>query len=189
MVQQPHLYLLTQEFHCCMSGAEATSLWNGLNPNENILVLLKSGMNCLLGNDKVVLEEKYVLSLFCMILFVFREGKGGEKRKRNMDTHQLPLAISQLGLHRGPRHVPWHGMNWWPFSSQAGTQSTEPHQLGWKICSNKRANLITRGKYFWDFGSKSFNKSSQEKLCQISWEASSNSGLVLPPWGWDGKQE
>lgn len=37
MIKQPHLYLLKQKFHRCMSEVKTTSLWKGL-ANKNILV-------------------------------------------------------------------------------------------------------------------------------------------------------
>ena len=63
-------------------------------------------------------------------LFIFREGKGGRKRERNISVW-LPLMYPLLGtqLATQARALDWE-LNWRPFGSQTGTQSTEPHQPG-----------------------------------------------------------
>ena len=73
---------------------------------------------------------------FC---FIFREkykGKGRKKRGRKMlmcerNIHQLPLSCPQLGTWLATQActLDWES-NWWPFGSQIGIQSTEPHQPG-----------------------------------------------------------
>ena len=73
-------------------------------------------------------------------IFSFLRGE----RERNKDvpekhSHQLPLARPQLeDLAGRPGVCPDWELNWRPLSSQAGTQSTEPHQAAlfasfWKI--------------------------------------------------------
>ena len=63
------------------------------------------------------------------ILCIFREGKGGRKRGK----HQCVVA-SCTPRTRGLAHNPGMSPDWEsnrrPFGSQAGTQSTEPHQPG-----------------------------------------------------------
>ena len=65
------------------------------------------------------------------INFIFRLGEGREKeRERNINVW-LPLMHPLLGTWP----ITWACvLDWeakqWPFGSQAGTQSTEPHQLG-----------------------------------------------------------
>ena len=61
----------------------------------------------------------------CMYVFM-TEGKGG--RKTSMCGCLLHTPTWGPGAQ--PRHVPWLESNQWPFGSQAGTQSTEPHQPG-----------------------------------------------------------
>ena len=66
-------------------------------------------------------------------LFIFREGEGREnERGRNngtTDVDWLPLASLQLGTWPTAQDMcPDWEPNGQPFDSQAGTQSTEPHQ-------------------------------------------------------------
>ena len=74
-----------------------------------------------------------------MYLFIFRERRReGKERERNI--YWLPLA-----------HANWSATqacaldresNQQPFGSQAGTQSTEPHQPGQKFPSFSMANVF-----------------------------------------------
>ena len=72
--------------------------------------------------------------LFFLNIYLFSErGEGrDEGRERNImcerDINPLPLAPPSLA--HNPGMCPNWELNWWPFSSQAGTQSTEPHQPG-----------------------------------------------------------
>ena len=63
-------------------------------------------------------------------LFIFRErGREGE-RERNINVW-LPLVLPRTGdLARNPGMCPDWESNWWPFGSQAHTQSTELYQPG-----------------------------------------------------------
>ena len=63
-------------------------------------------------------------------LFIFRErGREGE-REGNINVW-LPLCVPHNGdLARNPGMCPTWELNQWPFSAQASTQSTEPHQPG-----------------------------------------------------------
>ena len=60
---------------------------------------------------------------------VERREKG---RERNINMREMGCLLHtpdwELGLQ--PRHVPWLGIEPVIFGSQAGTQSTEPHQPG-----------------------------------------------------------
>ena len=59
-------------------------------------------------------------------------GREGE-RERNISVW-LPLPAPPTGdLARNPGMCPDWELNWQPFGSQAGTQSTEPHQPGLKL--------------------------------------------------------
>ena len=64
------------------------------------------------------------------IYLLLERGKGG--RKRGVETSMCGCLSHVPNGEPGPqpRHVPWLGINQWPFSSQAGAQSTEPHQPG-----------------------------------------------------------
>ena len=72
-------------------------------------------------------------------LFIFRarerEGRRERDRERNIDVweiHQLVAshAPPTWDLAHNPGMYPDWESNWWPFSLQASTQSTEPHQPG-----------------------------------------------------------
>ena len=66
-----------------------------------------------------------------LLIYLFLDrGKGGRKKKRETSmcgclshTHTRDLAYN-------PGMCPDWELNWWPFGSQASTQSTEPHQPG-----------------------------------------------------------
>ena len=74
-----------------------------------------------------------VCVLFCFFLrifiYLFLERKGG-KRGRETSVCGCLLCAPYWGSSLQPRHVPWLGINWRPFGSQAGPQPTEPHQPG-----------------------------------------------------------
>ena len=79
----------------------------------------------------VVFILKSVIFFFQKILFIFRErGREGEiwgeKHQGMVASHVFPY--SGPGLQ--PRHVPWLGIEPMTLGSQAGAQSTEPHQPG-----------------------------------------------------------
>ena len=83
--------------------------------------------------------SEYVFFIFFKILFIYFvvRGKGREKvRKRNirnvLEVHQLVVSLSPPTGEPGPqpRRVPRQGLKRQPFGSQAGAQSTEPHQPG-----------------------------------------------------------
>ena len=69
-------------------------------------------------------------------MFVFeREEKGEKKRERNIEVqkkHQLAASLMCLtgDLALNPGMCPDWELNQQPFSSQAGTQPTEPHKPG-----------------------------------------------------------
>ena len=71
---------------------------------------------------------KFTLSF--KFIFIFREGKGGGKRGRETTTCGCLLHAPDWGAGLQPRHVSDWESNRRPSGSQAGTQSTEPHQPG-----------------------------------------------------------
>ena len=69
-------------------------------------------------------------------LLIFTEGKWRRKRGRETSMCGCLSHTHNQGPGLQPRHVPWLGIER-PFGSQAGVQSTEPHQPGlyWLILS------------------------------------------------------
>ena len=54
----------------------------------------------------------------------------GSEGERETSMRGCLLHAPYWGPSQQPRHVPYWESNWWPFGSQAGTQSTEPLQPG-----------------------------------------------------------
>ena len=70
---------------------------------------------------------KFSHFLFFKTLLILRE------RKREREKHQCVVssrAPPTGDMLLNPGMCPDWELNWWPFGSQAGTQSTEPHQPG-----------------------------------------------------------
>ena len=96
------------------------------------------------------MQDQEVIYLFIYYfrfdLFIFRErwreGDGGRQRERNTD--QLPLAGTPLPRHLAhhPGICPDRELNLWPFSPQASTQSTEPHQPGSKTSFKRYLDIV-----------------------------------------------
>ena len=64
-------------------------------------------------------------------LFVFREkGREGEREREKHQWVVASRAPLTRDLAQNPGMCPDWELNWRPFGSQAGTQSTEPHQPG-----------------------------------------------------------
>ena len=62
---------------------------------------------------------------------IFRERRREEEREGEKHQHVVASCTSPTGdLAVTPGMCPDQQLNWPPFCSQAGTQSTEPHQLG-----------------------------------------------------------
>ena len=69
---------------------------------------------------------------FYLFIYLFLEGRGREG-EREGENHQCVVAswVSPTrDLGQSPGMCPDWESNWQPFGSQAGTQSTEPHQPG-----------------------------------------------------------
>ena len=106
----------------------------------NIVSLSKTLSSCILWTI-------FVVSIFSFlknnILFIFRQRR--REGKREGEKHQCLVAsvcptLGNLALN--PGMCPDWELNRWTFGSQAGTQSTEPHQPGpvfifsnWKCAS------------------------------------------------------
>ena len=79
------------------------------------------------------------LLFFLRILFIFRERrrKGEREGEKHQCVRETSIACLLLtpswGCGQQPRCVPWQELNRWPFGSQVGAQSTEPHQTGWRF--------------------------------------------------------
>ena len=66
-------------------------------------------------------------------LFIFRErGREGEREGKKHQSVVASCAPPAGGLAHNPGMCPDWELSWQPFGSQAGTQSTEPHQPGQK---------------------------------------------------------
>ena len=79
-----------------------------------------------LGNYNV----HFILFYKRFYLLIFTEGKGGRKCGRETSMCGCLLCVPTGALVRNPGMFPDWESNWPPFGSQAGTQSTEPHQPG-----------------------------------------------------------
>ena len=91
------------------------------------------------------------LNIFKKILFIYFWESGREKeREREREKHQC-LVASQMSptgdLACNPGTCPDWEWNQRPFGSQAGTQSTEPHQPG--LCFSSIVKKNTKETHFW----------------------------------------
>ena len=76
------------------------------------------------------LDQRQISFFFLDFIYLFLER--GERRKRGRETSKFGclLCAPYWGLACNPGMYPDWELNWLPFGSQAGTESTEPHQLG-----------------------------------------------------------
>ena len=138
--------LFLQQWECAVSvppGAIATSHGRLLSTQT---MAQYPYMATRLESTILVLVVFWVL--FCFTLFfedflnLFLER--GEKREKEGEKHPCAKGtyvscLSQVpsqGPGPPPGHVPWLGIYWRPFGSQAGAQSTEPHQPGHRSSSS-----------------------------------------------------
>ena len=86
---------------------------------------------CIHCNDSSLISDFLFFSFKDFIYSFLEGGEVREKeRERNINVW-LPLKCPPTGdLARNPGMCPDWQSNQWPFGSQAGTQSTEPHQPG-----------------------------------------------------------
>ena len=82
-------------------------------------------------DDTLTSSHESEIFFFFYILFIFREkGREGEKHWCVRKTLiGCLLHTPSGGLAGNPGMCPDQELNWWPFSLQAGTQSTEPPVL------------------------------------------------------------
>ena len=81
-----------------------------------------------------------------MILFIYflERGEGREKEKeRNINVREIHQSVASHTCPAGgpscdPGRWPDWELNWQPFGSQAGAQSSEPYQPGLKYIYNER---------------------------------------------------
>ena len=103
--------------------------------------------------EKEVLRQKLHLKrnikLFPQVfIYLFlKKGEGREKEIEKNINVCLPLMCPQPGTWHATQACArdWES-NWWPFGSQAGTQSTEPHHPGQDITLSENAP-------YWSFNS------------------------------------
>ena len=116
--------------------------------------------NCpptLYNNDKMLMGYRNYLFFKRFYLFIVREkGREGE---REGEKHQCVVVSCSLptngDLARNPSICRAWESNWWPFGSQASTQTTEPCQPGQKLLiivtlSYKKEGYIGHDYKLWD---------------------------------------
>ena len=90
-------------------------------------------MNCLLEKLINAIELFIFFKILFIYLFIYRGGRGrereGEKNQCVVSSHVPPSG----NLASDPSMCPNWELNWRLFSSQAGTQPTDSHQLGHAI--------------------------------------------------------
>ena len=83
--------------------------------------------------------EVFIYLFLRLYLFIFRDGgKEGEKYQCVVASHMPPTGDLVLN----PSMCPDWELNWWPFGSQAVTQSTEPHQPGLFLFFNPHLRIF-----------------------------------------------
>ena len=86
---------------------------------------------CCTGSPLIKTNDLFYLFTFKDFIYLFLER--GREREREGETHQCVAAShtpSTGDLARNPGMCPDWELNLPPFGSQAGAQSTEPHQPG-----------------------------------------------------------
>ena len=107
-----------------------STAWKVVAPNPRLIqgstvFLVHSHFYCC-----VYIVFNFLFKIF--YLFIFREEKGGRKRRREKSMCGLPFACPLLGAWPATQACALTG-NWtcaWLFGWQASSQSTEPHQPG-----------------------------------------------------------
>ena len=110
--------------------------WNELlYKDKSIFVQISYKSN--ISTFLLIITNFYYNFLKIFYLFIFRKMGREKESERNIyvwEIHQLVVSLSPQT--RDLVHIPgmcpdWES-NWWPFGSQAGTQSNEPHQP-WQV--------------------------------------------------------
>ena len=108
--------------------------------------LLSQSPSCHLWSRQQLYIYFFKILFVCLFvcLFVQRWGKEGEiEGEKQISCLSLVL---QWGLGPQPSMCPHQESNWWIFSAQAGSQSTEPHQPGQASSSYRDLVRIGEGK-------------------------------------------
>ena len=124
--------------------------------------------------------------IFKKILFIyfFRERRReGERRERNTDVPEMHWSVASHtlppgDLARNPSNSDWKS-NRWPFNSQAGTQSTEPHQLELHLIFQFYRGKIFQFFYFIEGSSLASTQLAQGHASGKQWHQDLNSDLRL----------
>ena len=114
-------------FFCSLSSSSGTPMIQMLEPlklSHKLLTLSLFYSSCysFLNKD--------------FIYLLLERGEGREKETKMSTCGCLSYAGATGDLARSPGLCPDWELNWQPFGSQAGTQSTEPHQPGLSCCSD-----------------------------------------------------
>ena len=120
---------------CCMISFVENSICetNHEFVVHGYLYLLMSGWVAWIGCKRPYLKTRIsniFLKIFYLCIFRQKEREGdreGEKHQCVVASHTPPTG----NLACNPGMCPDWELNWWPFGSKAGAQSTEPHQPGW----------------------------------------------------------
>ena len=130
-------------------------------------------------------KKIYIFIYLFIYLFIFRErGREGERDGKKHRSDQLPLE----DLACNPGLCPDWESNQRPFRSQAGTQSTEPHQPGLvlflSVLDNRWVDLpfrnpsgLVRNRIF-KTPNSALQMHKKENIREVSWVRSSQSFLT-----------
>ena len=136
----PQVVSLNHWFRCFNAAASGRiCTWSNwfVGGIQASFVRLSSTLECLFCLHATKCKYlRYTISIWVFFLrfylfLVLDRGEGKEKERKRYINVWLPLKRPPLlGTAYNPGMCPNWDSNWRPFGSQAGTQSTEPHQPG-----------------------------------------------------------
>ena len=99
--------------------------------NRHTTVPRKSEFCCSMSVKVYIFITIYWPDIFKKdFIYLFLERGEEREKEREKNIHAVSHAPPTWDLAHNPGMCPDWESNWWPFGSQAGTQSTEPHQPG-----------------------------------------------------------